>query len=139
MSLKGQFIMTTPVKTPNYSAAQEQIIRDFAETSGTLNIAFAKAIAALPTMLDNDGNVRKAASIVAKIARLGLAYERKQPVTKTGEPVVKKSELVARIASLAGLNASTLDGMEKSPKDSLTALVAALDSRNETESQAVNS
>lgn len=121
--------MTTTVKTPNYSPAQEQIIRDFAEKNGPLNIAFANELAAMPAMFDNDGNQRKAASIVAKIARLGLAYERKQPVTKTGEPVTKKSELVARIAELAGLNAETLDGMEKSPKDSLAALVAALDGR----------
>jgi hypothetical protein len=125
-------------KTPNYSPAQEQIIRDYAVSNAPLNIAKANELAAMPTMFDNDGNQRKAASIVAKIARLGLAYERKQPVTKTGEPVVKKTELVARIAELAGVNAATLDGMEKSPKDSLAALVEALGAQIVFEPEAVN-
>lgn len=129
--------MSKTEKTPNYSAAQEQLIRDAAE-KGVLNIAVATALAANPAMNAVDGTPRKPASIVAKISRMGLAYERKQPTTKTGEPVTKKTDLVAQIAELAGVNVATLDGMEKSPKGSLQALVAALGEQIVFEPEAVN-
>lgn len=130
--------MTTIEKTPNYSTAQEQIIRDYAASNGVLNIDHAKALAAMPALNATDGTPRKAASIVAKIARLGLDYQRKMPVTKTGETPVKKTELVAQIAGLVSVSVAALDGMEKSPKGALQSLLDALGERVETESETVN-
>ena len=130
--------ITTAVKAPNYSPAQEQIIRDYAASNGVMNIAHANALAAMPALNTLDGEPRKAASVVAKIARLGLDYQRKMPVTKTGETPVKKSELVAQIASLVSVSVAALDGMEKSPKGALQSLLDALGERVETESETVN-
>lgn len=58
-------------------------------------------------------------SIIAKIVRMGLPYERKQPTTKTGEPVTNKAKLVAEIGQVVSGN---LEGLEKAPKPALVAL-----------------
>jgi hypothetical protein len=58
-------------------------------------------------------------SIIAKVIRMGLPYERKQPTTKTGEPVTNKAKLVAEIGAVV---AGNLDGLEKAPKPALVAL-----------------
>lgn len=122
--------MSKTEKTPNYTAAQENLIREAAEANGgTLNLAIAETLAANPAMNDADGNTRKARSIVAKISRMGLDYERKQNVTKDGRPVAKKADLVARIATLAGVNVARLDGMANSPKMALETLVSAWEAR----------
>jgi hypothetical protein len=65
-------------------------------------------------------------SIIAKMNRMGVPYERKQPTTKTGEPVSKKVDVVAEIARLAGVSVASLDGLDKAPKLALTTLRGAL-------------
>jgi uncharacterized protein (DUF2147 family) len=126
-------------KTPNYTAAQEAIIVALAAANGdTLDLTLAKSLADDPRMNDADGNPRNYRSIVAKISRMGIAYKRKEPTTKDGKPVTKKSDLVSAIATLAGVNAAKLDGMEKSPKLALETIRDALASRAESESEAAN-
>lgn len=117
-------------KTPNYSATQESIILAAIAANGNVaNIAVATTLAADPRMNDNDGNERKPRAIVAKMSRMadahGFKYERKQPTTKDGKPVQKKLDLVALIASRAGVTADKLDGLEKAPKLALDTLAAA--------------
>lgn len=113
-------------KTPNYTAAQEDVIRSVAATAGgTLNLALATSIASDPAMNTADGSARNVKSVIAKINRMGIPYERKQSTTKDGRPVVKKSDLVGRIAAAAGVQASKLDGADKSPKLALETILSA--------------
>ena len=109
-------------KTPNYTVAQENLILAAAD-AGTLNLAAAETLAANPAMNDADGNPRKARSIVAKINRMGLPYERKVAVSKSGEPVEDKADIVARIAVKV---AGNLDGLDKAPKAALVAIAKAV-------------
>lgn len=118
----------TKEKTVNYSAVQEALITAAAATA-TLDLAAAHVLAANPAMNTADGQPRNYKSIIAKISRMGLPYARKQPTTKDGRAVVKKSDLVSQIASLAGVTASKLEGMDASPKAALEAIVTALENR----------
>lgn len=54
---------------------------------------------------------------------MNLDYQRKEPTTKNGEPIVKKSDLVSEIA---GVVSGNLDGLEKAPKPALVAIAAHL-------------
>lgn len=92
-----------------YSAAQEAAIR----AEPVLNQAVATRLAA------EFGPKFTARSVIAKINRMGLPYERKQPVTKSGDPVERKEAIVAEIATLVGAN---LDGLDKAPKQALQVL-----------------
>ena len=94
-------------KTPNYSPEQEQRIRDMAP----LNQAKA-------TLLATEFG-KSARSVTAKAVRMGVAYERKQPQTKTGAPVERKEAIVAQISEVVNAN---LDGLDKAPKQALQAL-----------------
>lgn len=109
-------------KEVNYTAAQEALIASVEN----LDYAGAQALAALPEMNDADGNPRKARSIVAKAVRMGVPYSKQVRVSKTGDAVVRKDELVAQIAESAGVAVEALAGLEKSPKGVLQSLRAAL-------------
>jgi hypothetical protein len=98
-------------KAPNFTPAQEQAIRDAAP----LNQAKSRALAA------EFGKSER--SVTAKAVRMGVAYERKQPTTKSGAPVERKEAIVAQIADLVEGN---LDGLEKAPKAALQAVRNAL-------------
>ncbi len=100
---------TTKKTASKYSAAQEQRIRDF----GPLNQAAAEALAV------EFGAGFTARSVIAKINRMGLPYERKGKVTKSGDPVEHKDDLVKEIATFVTGN---LDGLEKAPKPALQAI-----------------
>lgn len=129
----------TSDKAPNFSTAQEQLIRDTAAANGgTLNLALVKTLAADAAMNTADGEPRNYRSIVAKVSlmtRSGepFSYERKQPTTKDGKPVTKKTDLVADIARLTGVAVAKLDGMDKSPKLALESIVAALEAREDAD------
>lgn len=115
-------------KTPNFTVAQENLIRKAAvDNGGVLNLAIAKELAAMPAMNDANGDERSYRSVVAKINRMlaegDFTYERKGNVTKTGEPVTKKTDLVARIAAAANVTVAKLDGLDKATKGALQILV----------------
>lgn len=112
-------------KTVNYTEAQEALIRQAFENKGApLNFDDCKALAANPAMNDADGNARKARSITAKISRMAdVEYKAKEPVSKDGSPVERKSDIVAEIAKAVEGN---LDGLDKAPKAALVALRNAL-------------
>ena len=113
-------------KTPNYSPAQEDFIRNFAGTGpdGRLNLADATAIAADPVMFV-DGEPRKAKSIVAKIGRMGLPYAKKVPTRKDGSAVASKAKLVEEIATLAGVSFEALDKAARNDLVKLRDVLAA--------------
>lgn len=112
---------TEATKDANYSAAQEQIIRDFKGTGpdGRLTFEDAEAIGNLPGMEDADGKARKARSITAKINRMELPYQKKVAVRKDGNPVESKAVLVAQIAEAAGV---TFEGLDKAARGDLVKL-----------------
>ena len=51
-------------------------------------------------------------SIIAKLSSLGV-YQKKQYLNKRGEPPVKKSEHIERIAELLDVNLELLESLEK--------------------------
>ena len=110
----------TVIKTPNFSPEQERAIRDAAAAGpdGRANLAIATELA--------EAFGKKARSVIAKMNRMGVPYARKVPTTKTGDPVVKKSDLVAEIADLSGNAVSDLDGLEKASKAALQLIAGAL-------------
>ena len=102
-------------KVPNFSAAQEDRIRETAPH----NLASATELAT------EFGKTPR--SVVAKIVRMEVGYQSKQPVSKTGEPVMSKTALVEQIGAIVSGN---LDGLEKAPKAALKALAAFANSAN---------
>lgn len=97
-------------KVPNFSAAQEQRIRDAAD-EGTLNADVAA------TLATEFGKTSR--SVIAKIVRMGLPYATKQRTTKSGDPIVSKAKLVEQIGAVV---AGNLEGLDKAPKPALQAL-----------------
>jgi hypothetical protein len=95
--------------TSKYNATHEAAIR----AEPVLNQEVANRLAA------SFGPAFSGRSVIAKINRMGLKYDRKQPTTKTGDPVEKKDGLVAEIATIVGAN---LDGLDKAPKPVLQTL-----------------
>lgn len=68
----------------------------------------------------------KARAVVASAVRRGLEYKRKERVSKTGEKVASKSDLVANVAARFDLAADDLAGLEKATKDSLRKLLSVM-------------
>ncbi len=93
-------------KTPNYTDAQTATIRDAAPVN--------KAVA--QTLADSMGKTLR--SVIAKATREGV-YVAQGKTTKSGDPVVSKSDLVTSIAAIVGGN---LEGLDKAPKVALHAL-----------------
>ena len=64
-------------------------------------------------------------SIIAKLSREGV-YKAQPRTTKTGGPVVRKDELVAEIATMLGIDDSTIATVSKATKADLKNLVQRL-------------
>lgn len=73
-----------------------------------------------------EANKLKVRSVIAKAKSLGLEYAPKPVVTKTGEPVERKSEIVAEIAAAVGVEAEKIASMAKMTKLELNALRSAV-------------
>lgn len=68
----------------------------------------------------------KTRSVIASAGRTeDVEYIRKERVSKSGDPVRTKSDLVTEIAEATGVDVEALDGLDKATK---TALVAIADS-----------
>ncbi len=113
----------TKIVIPNYTPAQETLILASA-VNGVFSLSSAETLAANPEMDGPDGP-RKPRSIVAKMSRMvaasggTLTYERKMTLSKTGNPVSKKADIVKTIAERAGVSVAKLDGLDKAPKGAL--------------------
>lgn len=77
-------------------------------------------------------NGLKVRSVVAKVKSMGLDYERKPIVTKTGEPVEKKAAIVSDIEIALGVPADTFADLSKCTKQVLETLrqVVSVDTDN---------
>ncbi len=94
------------VVTPNYSDAQTATI----VAAAPVNKAVAQRLA--------DELGKSLRSVIAKATREGV-YQAQGKVTKSGDPVVSKTDLVASIGMIVTGN---LEGLEKAPKAALLAL-----------------
>jgi len=65
------------------------------------------------------------ASIRGKLSSEGV-YVAKERKTKNGEPIVRKSALVAQVAELMGENEETVESLEKVTKPVLAKLIVRL-------------
>jgi len=118
---------TTTKSTSKFTPAQEAIILEAVRANDNVaNLELAEKLASRDDMKCEDGSARETRSITAKMSRMkeahGFTYARKAPQTKDGKPVQNKIDLVARIATLAGITADMLDGLEKAPKGTLQTL-----------------
>jgi hypothetical protein len=68
---------------------------------------------------------KSARSIIAKLSREKV-YVKPERTTKTGQPVVKKDELIDKLMSLAGLTEAEATSMTHSNKTALNKLIKAL-------------
>ena len=76
-------------------------------------------------------------SIISKLSALGV-YKRKEYATKQGNPPIRKSEYIEKIAQILGKDLDLLESLEKVNKNVLIMIIDALDARtapvDETES-----
>ena len=64
-------------------------------------------------------------SVIAKLSREGV-YVTQPRVTKRGEPIVKKSELVAEVSTILGVDQEQIATLEKATKADLQNLINRL-------------
>ena len=104
--------MTEVTRVPNYTDEMvDAMVADYQDNPTKDTV----------TRLASEFN-KSTRSIVAKLVREGV-YVAAPRVTKTGAPVIRKSEIVAQIQDALGVEFSTL---EKASKQDLEALLAAV-------------
>ena len=86
--------------------------------NGPLNLASLTVLAEDPLFSKAGVTAR---GLVAKARTMGLPYAKVERVTKTGETVVRKDELVAKLEAATGLDG--LDSLAKAEKNALRKLV----------------
>ena len=109
--------MTEVTRIPNYTDEMvEQMVADYTETPTKDTVA----------VLARQFN-KSTRSIVAKLVREGV-YVAQPRTTKTGAPVVRKSEIVAEIQTELGAQAG-FPSLEKASKADLQNLLALIQAR----------
>lgn len=68
---------------------------------------------------------KNARSVIAKLSREGV-YVTQPRVTKRGEPIIKKSELVAEVSTILGVDIEQIATLEKATKADLQNLINRL-------------
>ena len=86
--------------------------------NGPLNLASLTVLAEDPLFSKAGVTAR---GLVAKARTMGLPYAKVERVTKTGETVVRKDELVAKLEAATGLDGR--DSLDKAEKKALRKLV----------------
>jgi len=85
---------------------------------GPLNLQVLTSLAEAEVFVNAGVTAR---GLVAKARTLGLPYQKVERVSKTGEAVVRKDELVAKLEAATGLDG--LDSLAKAEKGALRKLV----------------
>lgn len=109
----------TKAKATNYTEAQAQAIKT---EFGALTSASGQKELVEKFAMAFGKNTR---SIVAKASNLGV-YQKPEKVTKAGEPVESKAEIVTSIEFLCGDGAGDLSSLESATKQALFAIRRAL-------------
>ena len=104
--------MADTKRTPNYTDAQvNTMVADYSEAPTKLTVErLARELHKTPR------------SIIAKLVREGV-YKAQPRVTKTGAPIIRKSELVAQIQENLGVEVPTLEKASKADLERLVAVV----------------
>lgn len=107
-------------KSSKYSEEMVSII-EAAAAKGPLNLGRCVELAEMD-IFANAGITSR--GIVAKARTMGIPYEKVVRTSKTGDPVVRKDELVSRIEDITGLEG--MDDLSKAGKQTLRRLVEYL-------------
>ena len=119
----GDKIMTEVTKAANYTDEMvDAMVADYQDSPSKDTVA----------KLAKEFN-KSTRSIVAKLVREGV-YVAAPRVTKAGAPVVRKSELVAQVQELLGVEMPTL---EKASKQDLESLLCSITTMSERQCQYV--
>ena len=108
-------------KSSKYSDAMVAAIEAAASQAGALNLQICNSLAAQPMFVDAGITGR---GIVAKARTMGLPYEKVKRMTKTGQPVIRKDEIVVKIETVLGVEG--LDSLSKAEKPALHKLLQAI-------------
>ncbi|NDD83911.1 hypothetical protein EBZ38_06500 [bacterium] len=108
-------------KEPKYTSAMTAVIKEVSDANEGLDLSLCEAIAERPEFVAAEISAR---GVVAKARTMGLPYRKAEKVTKSGEPVLRKEELVLAIER--SLNLQGLQSLAKADKQALRTLAAAL-------------
>ena len=108
-------------KSSKYSDAMVAAIEAAASQAGALNLQICNSLAAQPMFVDAGITGR---GIIAKARTMGINYTRKPRLTKTGQPVIRKDEIVVKIETVLGVEG--LDSLSKAEKPALHKLLQAI-------------
>jgi hypothetical protein len=112
-------------KVAKYTPAMVAVIQEVAAANDGLDLALCTAIAERPEFQEAEITAR---GVVAKARTMGMVYRKVERLTKAGDPVIRKDELVAKIEASLGL--SGLDSLAKAEKPALKALLDAVSPRS---------
>jgi predicted nucleotide-binding protein (sugar kinase/HSP70/actin superfamily) len=114
----GDKIMTEVTKAANYTEEMvDAMVADYQDSPSKDTVA----------KLAKEFN-KSTRSIVAKLVREGV-YVAAPRVTKAGAPVVRKSELVAQVQELLGVEMPTLEKASKQDLESLLCSITTMSER----------
>jgi hypothetical protein len=69
----------------------------------------------------------KPRAVVASATRNSIPYEKKRRVSKSGAPVLRKTDLVSKIERGLDFDTGSLEGLEKASKSALERLAQAVE------------
>ena len=108
-------------KSSKYTPEMVAVIERVADEHGSLNLELCNELAAMPMFRDAEITAR---GIIAKARTMGVSYAKKQRLTKAGQPVIRKDEIVVKIQSALGVTG--LSSLSKAEKPALQILLNAL-------------
>lgn len=108
-------------KSSKYTPEMVAVIERVADEHGSLNLDLCVEIASQP-LFEQAGITGR--GIIAKARTMGINYTRKPRLTKTGQPVIRKDEIVVKIETALGVEG--LDSLSKAEKPALHKLLQAI-------------
>ena len=108
-------------KSSKYTPEMVAVIERVADEHGSLNLELCNELAAMPMFRDAEITAR---GIIAKARTMGVSYAKKQRLTKAGQPVIRKDEIVVKIENVLGVEG--LDSLSKAEKPALQKLLIAI-------------
>jgi len=120
--------MTATKKTAKYSPEMVAAIQSAFQVDGYMDAA--KCVAVLETEAFAGSDITQR-GVIAKVRSMGLEYRKAEKVTKTGEPVATKEDIVTEIEKALGVTG--LGSLSKAEKPALRRLLSAVNPVEETD------
>ena len=108
-------------KSSKYTPEMVAQIERVADEHGSLNLELCTSLASQDMFVSAGITAR---GIVAKARTMGLPYDKVKRLTKTGQPVIRKDEIVVKIENVLGVEG--LDSLSKAEKPALHKLLQAI-------------